>query len=210
MAPRMPPVACTPKTSSASSAPSRRFSPLTPHRQTTPASRPSTSAPPTPTKPHAGVIATRPATAPEAAPSIDGLPLVIHSPNIHDSTAAAVATSVLMNASAAMSPASSADPALNPNQPTHSSEAPIIVNVRLCGAIESRAVADPLAHHVGAHQAGHAGIDVHDGAAGEVERALLPQPSALGGLGCQRCRVLDARPGRARTRPCARSAGTRT
>ena len=95
------------------------------------------SAPLMPTKPQAGVIATRPATAPDAAPSIDGLPLNIHSANIHDSTAAAVATSVLTNASAAVSAASSADPALKPNQPTHSSDAPIIVNVRLCGAIES-------------------------------------------------------------------------
>ena len=83
------------------------------------------------------MIATRPATAPDAAPSIDGLPLIIHSATIQDSTAAAVATSVLMNARAAVSPASSAEPALKPNQPTHSSEAPIIVNVRLCGAIES-------------------------------------------------------------------------
>src|SRR5258705_6242361 len=137
IAPNAPPVACPPKTSSASSGPISRFSPFTPHRQTTPASNPKTSAPLVPMKPHAGVIATRPATAPDAAPSIDGLPLKIHSPNIHESTAAAVATSVLVNASAAMSPASSADPALNPNQPTHSSEAPIIVNVRLCGAIES-------------------------------------------------------------------------
>ena len=90
-----------------------------------------------PTKPQAGVIATSPATAPDAAPSIDGLPLIIHSPSIQDSTAAAVAISVLTNASAAVSPASSAEPALKPNQPTHSSDAPIIVNVRLCGAIES-------------------------------------------------------------------------
>ena len=33
--------------------------------------------------------------------------------------------------------ASSAEPALKPNQPTHSSEAPIIVIVRLCGVIAS-------------------------------------------------------------------------
>ncbi len=129
---------CTPNTSSASSAPSFRLRPLTPQRHTTPASSPMISAPLTPTKPHAGVIATRPATAPDAAPSIDGLPFSIHSANIQDSTAAAVATSVLMNARAAASPASSAEPALKPNQPTHSSDAPIIVNVRLCGAIESR------------------------------------------------------------------------
>ena len=90
-----------------------------------------------PTLPAAGVIATRPATAPDAAPSIDGLPLIIHSPNVHASTAQAVARNVLMNASDAELPASSAEPALKPNQPTHSSEAPIIVIGRLCGAIAS-------------------------------------------------------------------------
>ena len=83
------------------------------------------------------MIATRPATAPEAAPSIDGLPLHIHSPNIQASAAAAVASSVLTKASAATPLASRLEPALKPNQPTHSSEAPIIVSVRLCGAIAS-------------------------------------------------------------------------
>ena len=96
-----------------------------------------TNAPGMPTLPAAGVIATRPATAPEAAPSIDGLPLNIHSPNVQDSTAQAVARNVLMKASAAESLASSAEPALKPNQPTHSSDAPIMVIVRLCGAIAS-------------------------------------------------------------------------
>src|SRR3954470_19276326 len=42
-----------------------------------------------------------------------------------------------MNASAAELFASSADPALNPNQPNHSNEAPIIVMVRLCGDMAS-------------------------------------------------------------------------
>ncbi|MNT38887.1 hypothetical protein D3C72_1750970 [compost metagenome] len=91
-----------------------------------------------PTKPAAGVIATRPATAPDAPPSIDGLPLLIHSPNTHDRVAAAVANSVLTKASAATSPASSEEPALKPNQPTHSSDAPIMVIVSECGAIDSR------------------------------------------------------------------------
>ena len=40
----------------------------------------------------AGVIATRPATAPEAAPNIVGFPRKIHSPNIHATAAVAVAT----------------------------------------------------------------------------------------------------------------------
>src|SRR4029078_4160846 len=81
---------------------------------------------------------TRPATAPDAAPSIDGLPLMIHSPNVHARTAQAVARKVLMNASAAELPASSAEPALKPNHPTHSSDAPIIVIGTLCGVIASR------------------------------------------------------------------------
>ena len=90
-----------------------------------------------PTLPAAGVIATSPATAPEAAPSIEGLPLNIHSANIHDSTAQAVARKVFMNASAAEPFASSAEPALKPNQPNHSIAAPIMVIVRLCGDIAS-------------------------------------------------------------------------
>src|SRR5512143_1411195 len=136
-APRMPPMPCTPNTSSASSAPSSFFSPVTPHRHTTPASAPMASAPPTPTQPQAGVMATRPATAPDAAPSMDGLPLSSHSAKLQVSAAAAVAFSVLTKASAAVPPASSAEPALKPNQPTHSSEAPIMVMVRLCGVIAS-------------------------------------------------------------------------
>ena len=55
-----------------------------------------------------------------------------------DIAAQAVATQVLTIASAALPDASSADPALKPNQPNHSNEAPIIVKERLCGAIDSR------------------------------------------------------------------------
>ena len=51
--------------------------------------------------------------------------------------AAAVANKVLTKANAATSPASKAEPALKPNQPTHNKEAPIIVIVRECGAIDS-------------------------------------------------------------------------
>ena len=43
-------------------------------------------------------MATRPATAPEAAPSIEALPLDSASPAIQDSVAAAVASRVLMKA----------------------------------------------------------------------------------------------------------------
>jgi hypothetical protein len=95
-----------------------------------------TMAPIGPTKPQAGVIATRPATAPEAAPSIEGLPLqpLDQRPGQRRRSGG---HQVLTKASAAKPLASSAEPALKPNQPTHSSEAPIMVMVRLCGAIAS-------------------------------------------------------------------------
>jgi hypothetical protein len=61
-----------------------------------------------------------------------------HSANVHESTAHAVARNVFMKAKAAKPFASSAEPALNPNQPNHSNDAPIIVIVRLCGGMLSR------------------------------------------------------------------------
>src|SRR2546421_11854997 len=88
------------------------------------------------TKPAAGVTATRPATAPEAPPSIVGLPLRIHSAAIQPSVAAAAAVLVLTNAVAASSPGDTAPPEVNPNHPTHSSEAPITEKGRLWGAID--------------------------------------------------------------------------
>src|SRR6202163_242944 len=90
-----------------------------------------------PAYPPAGVTATSPAPAPENAPATEGWPLMIHSANIHDSAAAAVATKELVMASAAPPLASRLDPALKPNQPTQSSEAPIIDMVSECGAIRS-------------------------------------------------------------------------
>src|SRR5687767_7709493 len=87
------------------------------------------------TNPAAGVIATRPATAPDAAPSAVGLPREAHSVNIQPSTAAAVAVLVVMNACAARPLAPSALPALNPNQPNQSRAAPITDIGRLCGGM---------------------------------------------------------------------------
>ena len=80
-----------------------------------------------PTKPEAGVIATRPATAPEAMPSTEGLPCDSHSANIQARAAAAVAIWVTAMAIPAAPLEATALPALKPNQPTHSSEAPITV-----------------------------------------------------------------------------------
>src|ERR1700722_9485195 len=94
-------------------------------KQITPAATPMTMEPPGSTKPEAGVIATRPATAPEIAPSTEGLPLAIHSANVQPSAAAAVAICVTDIAMPARPFAATAEPALKPNQPTHSNEAPI-------------------------------------------------------------------------------------
>src|SRR5438067_785471 len=84
------------------------------------------------TYPEAGVMATRPATAPEAAPRTVGFPRLIHSVNIQPSAAPVL---VAVNALTARPLASSALPALNPNQPTQSSDAPITVIGRLCGCM---------------------------------------------------------------------------
>src|SRR2546422_2577621 len=89
------------------------------------------------TYPDAGVIATRPATAPEAAPSTVGLPRLIHSVNIQPSAAAAAPVLVAVNALTARPLALRALPALNPNHPTQSKAAPVTAKGRLCGAIYS-------------------------------------------------------------------------
>src|SRR6478672_8460690 len=103
----------------------------------TPAKKPITIAASGVTKPDAGVIATKPATAPDAAPSIVGLPVRIHSANIQPNAANEAAVCVAMNALEASPFAPRADPALNPNQPTHSIAAPITAKGRLCGAIDT-------------------------------------------------------------------------
>src|SRR5262245_1431909 len=90
-----------------------------------------------PTNPAAGVIATKPATAPLAAPNTVGLPLRIQSIASQDKVAAAVAICVATKAEVANPSAASALPALKPNQPTHRRPAPITLNGRLCGGIAS-------------------------------------------------------------------------
>src|SRR5690606_4798423 len=124
-------------TSRLSSALSNRFSPLTPHTQIAPAASPITSPPPGPTKPAAGVMPTSPATAPEIAPSREGRPFTFHSTRSQASTPPEEASSVLKNAAAKLSDAPNAEPALKPNHPTQSKDAPIIAMGRLCGCIDS-------------------------------------------------------------------------
>src|ERR1700742_2778864 len=100
--------------------------------------RPSTIADIGCTNPAAGVIATSPATDPEIAPSALGLPLRIHSASAQLSAAAAAAKCVFTKALVARVPAASALPALNPNQPTQSRQAPMKLNTTEWGGIASR------------------------------------------------------------------------
>src|SRR5215470_16851739 len=88
-----------------------------------------------PTNPAAGVIATRPATAPEIAPSALALPFLNHSAMLQPQAAAAAPRCVATNALDARPLAANALPALKPNQPTHKRHAPIKLSTRLCGGI---------------------------------------------------------------------------
>ena len=90
-----------------------------------------------PTNPAAGVIATRPATAPEIAPKALGLPLRNHSARHQPMAAAAAPKWVAIKALVASVPADNALPALNPNQPTHRRPAPMKLRTTLWGGIGS-------------------------------------------------------------------------
>ena len=74
MAPTKPPTPCTPKAVERVVVAEHAFSHVAAQEQMTPATMPMTSAPVGSTKPEAGVMATRPATAPEMMPSTLGLP----------------------------------------------------------------------------------------------------------------------------------------
>src|SRR5712664_4090416 len=136
-APMMPPTQWTPNASRESSYPKALFSEVAAKKQITLAAMPMTTAGVGPTKPDAGVMATNPATAPDAMPRTLGLPLTIHSANIQPKAAAAVAIWVAAIAIPARPSAATAEPALKPNQPTHSRDAPMSVNVKLWGGIAS-------------------------------------------------------------------------
>src|SRR5204863_8162828 len=98
---------------------------------------PMSTAPPEVTNPHAGVITTSPATAPEQKPSTLGLPLSAHSAIGQTNEATAVAKVVVVNAFAAITSAATALPALKPYQPTHSIPVPTMQRTMLCGGIGS-------------------------------------------------------------------------
>src|SRR6185503_15362875 len=98
-----------------------------------PAIRPRMIAPTGVTDPHAGVMATSPVIAPEAAPTPVTWPSLIFSTAIQDRVAAHVATNVVTMTIAAELPAASAEPPLNAYQPAQSRPAPSSVNGTLCG-----------------------------------------------------------------------------
>src|SRR3954466_12137187 len=86
-----------------------------------------------PTKPDAGVIATSPATAPDAAPSTLALPRARHPARHQVGVAAAAARCVTTNADVASAPDASALPPLKPNQPNPRMPAPRTVSVKVFG-----------------------------------------------------------------------------
>ena len=88
-----------------------------------------------PTNPAHGVMATRPATAPEAAPSVVAWPSLTRSTISQPSMAADAARKVFMIAWAATPSAASAEPALNPAHPNHRMPVPSTVIGRLCGVM---------------------------------------------------------------------------
>src|ERR1043165_1755508 len=89
------------------------------------------------TKPQAGVMTTRPATAPEQNPRILGLPRNIHSAIGQTKEATAVARVVVVKAFAATPSAATALPALKPYHPTQSTPVPTMQSPTLWGAIFS-------------------------------------------------------------------------
>src|SRR6478609_11295193 len=101
--------------------------------QTAPAIAPRMIAPTGVTAPQAGVIATRPVIAPDAAPTPVTWPSLTFSTASQASVAAQVAVNVVTMTMAAELPAASAEPPLNAYQPAHSRPAPSSVSGTLCG-----------------------------------------------------------------------------
>src|SRR5579863_1579576 len=102
-----------------------------------PAAMPIATEPPAVTNPQAGVMTTRPATAPEQKPRTLGLPRTIHSAIGQTKEATAVASVVVVKALAAITSAATALPALKPYQPTQSIPVPTMHRTMLCGGMLS-------------------------------------------------------------------------
>src|SRR5438067_10423111 len=89
------------------------------------------------TKPAAGVMATKPATAPEMAPSALGLPLRTHSAPAHPTTAAAAAKCVATNALVEILAGDRALPTLKPKQPRQRRQAQTNLSKAIWGCSSS-------------------------------------------------------------------------
>src|SRR5690348_6838481 len=85
------------------------------------------------TKPEAGVMVPRPATAPEIMPSTEGLRRADHSIAAQISAPEQAARWVAMIAITARELAASAEPPLKPNQPTHNNPVPTTASERSKG-----------------------------------------------------------------------------
>src|ERR1700733_1472892 len=136
-APSVPPAPWTPNASSESSYPNTDLTFTTIRKQKTPAMRPIHKAEMGVTKPEAGVIATSPATAPEIAPRAVQRRWRTHSAALQPTAAAAAPKCVATNAEVANVPALKAEPALNPNHPTHNRQAPTKLSTTECGGMGS-------------------------------------------------------------------------
>ena len=85
--------------------------------------------------------------------------------------AAAAAKWVFTSACTATSLPASAEPALNPNQPNHRIPVPMQRERQRVGRHRVLGPAAPTPDHEHRGQGGDPGVDVDDGAAGEVERS---------------------------------------
>src|SRR3989454_2250688 len=138
----MPPAPWHAKTSSESSSVVRaRQLPTKLHR--TPATRPMMIDGIGPTYPEAGVIATRPQTAPTAIPTADGFFFLTQSVSIQLTAAPAAAKFVTTSAFTAKAFAARALPALKPNPPNQRTEAPRITYRKLFGRPSKRSTPFP-------------------------------------------------------------------
>src|SRR2546427_8276135 len=135
----MPPAPWHAKTSSEPASVARaRQLPTKLHR--TPATRPMMIDGIGPTYREAGVIATRRQTAPSATPTAEGFFFLTQSVSIQLTAAPAAARFVTTSALTASSFALRALPALKPNHPNHSTEAPRITYGMLFGRLSRRSM----------------------------------------------------------------------
>ena len=181
-----------------------------PGRRRTPAMAPTRIAPIGVTEEQDGVIATRPATTPDAAPSEVACPSRIFSVASQPSAAAPVATmrghpdlgglAVGRQRRAGVE----AEPA-EPQQAGADHDQRQVVRAHRVAA-----EAAALAEHQGERQARGTGVDVHRGATGEVDRLeLVGDPAADLGLARRRRRRPSGRPGSRRSWPrCRRRPST--